>query len=841
MKDTLNARFRAPLADYYKRRIIIWKDEAGEFADTVAELQLDNARILTMRRDAMFEIRKQIEVDYADENLLIYCPMGFERMQDNWLLDVFLYSEEFRADYWSLVFSELNVQNLRPVREYARTIAKFFASKERRAQLRVLKPAYANEQELQTGVFCVLAGIKSYGLSQVVRAVLACDPEEENPVLAAIARFCGAAAFWQACADAYGYKGAEDIDRLACHLLATACLNASAAAALPGLPADASRALPAYGFFVDWLRADREGLMNLCQRVEARFDIVSLLSRLGRDALLHMSVFPAADRLLLEGALTSFAEGRLNLDDTEALLRARQDQPWAADYAPYYAAVRALTDMQRFCLAYRSGFHYTSLRDLWDAYCRELYRMDQHYRSFCCMYDQALALGAMALEDALKAAADMAERMYKNSYLDEINRTWTQLFAQQGLQELAALPQQRHFYRDQIAKADSRVYVIISDGLRYETAQSLSAQLTGRLGGNTECTGMVGTLPSVTPVGMAALLPHRRLEMDDSLKIRCDGRGTEAPDREAVLRAACAESTALDYAAFRQCSKAQRGELVKGRKVVYIYHDTIDQTGEGGGNVPQACETAVSELTQLMRILVNELNAASVLITSDHGFLYTRSPLAEYDKTGKELLSGELLEYKRRYAVVRGAQALPHTPAITLEALGRADLQAAFPPGCLRFRLQGGGSSYVHGGPSLQEMVVPLIRYQNKRAGQKGYTAITKAEVMLLGESRRISNNFFTLNFYQKQPCAGKVQPRTVLAWFEDAEGRPISDEHQLVCDLTAKEDNLRTMRITFRLLGSGYDRNAAYNLVLRDKDDRAEIARIPFRIDIVFENDFGF
>ena len=51
VKDTLNARFRAPLADYYKRRIIIWKDEAGEFADTVAELQLDNARILTMRRD----------------------------------------------------------------------------------------------------------------------------------------------------------------------------------------------------------------------------------------------------------------------------------------------------------------------------------------------------------------------------------------------------------------------------------------------------------------------------------------------------------------------------------------------------------------------------------------------------------------------------------------------------------------------------------------------------------------------------------------------------------------------------------------------------------------------
>ena len=74
MKDTLNARFRAPLPDYYRRRIIVWKDETGEFADTVADLQLENARVLTMRPNAMFELRRQIEVDFADENLLLYCP-----------------------------------------------------------------------------------------------------------------------------------------------------------------------------------------------------------------------------------------------------------------------------------------------------------------------------------------------------------------------------------------------------------------------------------------------------------------------------------------------------------------------------------------------------------------------------------------------------------------------------------------------------------------------------------------------------------------------------------------------------------------------------------------------
>ena len=111
MQDTLNARFRAPLPDYHQRRIIVWMDETGEFTEAVNEIHLENARLLVMQKNHMFEIRKQIEIDYAQDNLLIYCPYHFDAPQDNWLLDVFLYSEEFRADYWSLLFDELNIEN----------------------------------------------------------------------------------------------------------------------------------------------------------------------------------------------------------------------------------------------------------------------------------------------------------------------------------------------------------------------------------------------------------------------------------------------------------------------------------------------------------------------------------------------------------------------------------------------------------------------------------------------------------------------------------------------------------------------------------------------------------
>ncbi len=43
-------------------------------------------------------------------NYLIYCPFSYEKIQDNWLLDIELYSEEFRADFISMQMEELNIE-----------------------------------------------------------------------------------------------------------------------------------------------------------------------------------------------------------------------------------------------------------------------------------------------------------------------------------------------------------------------------------------------------------------------------------------------------------------------------------------------------------------------------------------------------------------------------------------------------------------------------------------------------------------------------------------------------------------------------------------------------------
>ena len=842
VRQELLRRFAAPLPEYYTRRIVVFRDDQGGFAADVEQMELPDVRILIMRENEWFTLRRQIESDYAQENILLYCPREFERWQDNWLADVFKYSEEFRADYWSLLFEELHIADGVKTRGYAQSVGRFFASRERVAKLGALKSDYRTEQELKIGVMSVLCGLKSASFPDVVGAVVLGTHEEENEKLKAIGKFCGEDAFWLLVEGAFGYTGQRDAGELACYLLTSAAWLNAPEDAFAGLPGAADYAQQAYALFTKWLHTDREALLETCHAVEERYPIAARLQRLERAELMRVSVYPSVDALLIRTTLTAFAQNSMNVDEVQEMMQARRELPWWGLYAPYADVLGALCDMQLFARAYREGFHFTDAEEMFAAYASRLYRMDAAYRHVCAAADQALTLGLFALEDELKAAMQAAERLYKNGYLAPLGVCWSALLAGQTLETaLAIVPRQERFYAEHVRGEDARTFVIISDALRYDVAQELTERLHGRLSGNTVCTAMVGTIPTITPVGMAALLPHKKLTLTEELSVLCDGMRTDAGNREVVLRAACPQSTALELGVFRRMTRTQRQEIARESKVVYLYQDVIDRTGESDGDVFAACETAMGEIEQVMRMLVSELSAAYIYVTADHGFIYTRSPLDETDKAERELAAGDVLCYKRRYAIVRENVSDERTLSMPLTMLGRREWACVTPRGDLRFKQQGGASPYMHGGLSLQELAVPLIAYRNKKAGQKGYRAITKTNIVLLGENRTISNGIFTLVFYQQEACGGKVQPRTVNARFVDKRGQPISDSHRIIGDSTAIENNDRTTRVTFRLLGSSYDKNERYDLVLTDEEDKTELVRVPFTIDIVFGMDFDF
>ena len=89
----LNRRFAAPLPEFYMRRIIVWVDEDAEFADKLDEITLDGAKIVALTGSNNFYVKKLLAVDDPTGNYLLYRPFAYESDEDNWLLDVELYSE----------------------------------------------------------------------------------------------------------------------------------------------------------------------------------------------------------------------------------------------------------------------------------------------------------------------------------------------------------------------------------------------------------------------------------------------------------------------------------------------------------------------------------------------------------------------------------------------------------------------------------------------------------------------------------------------------------------------------------------------------------------------------
>lgn len=138
----LNSLFAAPLPDYYKRRIVFWKDPNREFAEEVesgAFANLADAEFITLTSHNAFFVKKRVCFDEKLKNFLIYVPEKFAEEEDNWLLNVELYSESFCADKVSIWLNEMDMQatpDLPQKREVIERHRSFFKSAERRKKVR---------------------------------------------------------------------------------------------------------------------------------------------------------------------------------------------------------------------------------------------------------------------------------------------------------------------------------------------------------------------------------------------------------------------------------------------------------------------------------------------------------------------------------------------------------------------------------------------------------------------------------------------------------------------------------------------------------------------------------
>ena len=148
----LNRRFVALLPEFYQRRIIFWYDEDKEFEDKLDEVVLENAKVIALTGNNAFSVKKLLSVDDLTTNYLVYSPLAYNRPDDNWLLDVELYSEEFRADLISIWMDEMGLASNPAMRKQVKNYRAYFNAKDRRLKVSTQNKVPATPAQLHMAV-----------------------------------------------------------------------------------------------------------------------------------------------------------------------------------------------------------------------------------------------------------------------------------------------------------------------------------------------------------------------------------------------------------------------------------------------------------------------------------------------------------------------------------------------------------------------------------------------------------------------------------------------------------------------------------------------------------------
>ena len=860
VQQDLARRFAAPLPEFYKRRIIFWYDEDREFEDQLDDMVLDGVKVARLTGSNTFAVKKLLCEDDTASSYLVYDPRSFTRDDDNWLINVQLYSEEFRADLNSIWMDEMGLPATPIIRNQVKNYRKFFRAKDRRDAVKKLNNNISTAAQMHLAVMSALCGNDDIQPSHIIRSVIHAGLDlDSNSIYQSFLTYGAEKPFWVMVAQASGYNEGDDVSlgRLAIHMLLTAATRTMHLDHLAGLDAFISTPHQAwcYDFVSEWLHSeDNRQLYEVARYVEEEARLSWRFSQLAVEDLVDTEVFPCINECILTTLMKEISDHIIQVDTIKATVEKRRTMVWYDNVSSYYEGLLQVANMQSFFLEHSAGFHTVEPHKIWKEYTTDYYQMDTYYRLFHLCFQKALKKSNSLLDDLFKHVTEKVEGLYSHWFLGQLGQNWSDAAAEdlEKYGRILEVPQQEDFYSQKVAPNDNRVFVIISDAFRYEVAAELSEQLRRE----TQCTVTLNSaeaiFPTVTKFGMAALLPHKKLEVTErsngDLAILADGQSTDAGYRDKVLKATNESSVTLKYDNIIGMKRAERSALVKGMEVVYIYHDKVDEASHTSDSaVFQACDDAIAEIKNLVRIIVNEFGGTNILITADHGFLYTYSPLSEDGKVDKTTPSDQDVEIDRRYLITRTGAKPDYLLPVKFGGEESA-YEAWTPRENVRIKKKGGGLNFVHGGISLQEMVVPVVEYQYLRSSSKAYQRnkdkidTKPVTVSLLSAGRKISNMIFSLNFYQKEAVGGNREVATYLLYFTDASGQKISDTQKIIADKTSDNAQDRTFRCSFNLRSQKYSNLDSYYLVIADETGLQMPIREEFQIDIAFAVDeFNF
>jgi len=843
--QTLQKTYSEPLGDHQIRRIVFWMDKDMEFADEISEIEVPDVRVHTLTQNNSFQTKFLLEEEDSESHFLIYTKEDLTS-EDNWLIDTYLYSQSFYADKVSIIMREIGIDA--SLRALVKKYKKFFNSSKRINKLKELDILQYDEETFEIALMSVLCNVKTPTFEEVMRSVLMETMDDvENKFIIEIEKFFDVDTFWKYANKYYGFEHTHpSLKKLMTHLSVTALtqtVNEEYLVNVKDYIATNNKTNSL--IFIDrWMyHAEDSNVYDQYVRdIESDINIKDIVQQMKIDDFKKTDIFPYLDHAIIQYIFNGIKAQHEDYEEYKSLIRLRRAKHFYGENKAIYEALFNTVEMYEFKKQYPMGIPKQSMKDMHSAYLEGYFKMDTYYRKFYNALDDSESSEYM---DELQR---MVEYVYTNWFMSELNNNWSSSIMEEIEDEWAidGVMKQQNFYQKYVAPKvmnGDRVFVIISDALRYDIGVEIAEYLNAETRGSSKIESMLSVLPSVTKLGMASLLPHRTLELNSNQNVMVDGKASQGTtERKKIIQDVVEESTAISFNELDSMTKNDRRQYFKRKKVNYIYHNAIDAIGDHASterNTFKAVEKAIEEIYKTVKIIRDELSGTNIYITADHGFIYQRNPLEESDKIEK--VDFKVNEVKRRYILSDDKETVDGLLRIPLKGIIANEQEYYVPKSTIRFKMKGQGVNFVHGGASLQEVVVPLITFKNARKGQARSRETQQVDIKLTNTARKLTNSIFQLNFFQTEKVEGKMTPRTANIYMVDEQEQKISNEEVVIADKATDKPEERMFKLRFVLKTQDYDKSKTYYLIVKDMETGVVLERIPFTISLGIINEFDF
>lgn len=833
MADLTQQKIQQVLSDLIdKYGLVFWYDEGGQMQQFALSLDMPGVEVLTLRNNAFSLKYRILKGEQPERGFIIYSPEAKPNDEDNWLLDLQMTAAPFSADMGSLYAAECGI----PMELKAQVVDKhleFFKTVDYRKRLtkrlRTEMDVAAIEKQMQA-VVC-----KTEPTYDQLTLALANECFAESTDMIDKLSKCNLLdIYWLEVETAFGYKKQHKIKDLLIVLFND----------------DMNRHLEegtlnneAYIFMRDWRDSRQYGDLykRWAERLEEELGVYNRIKGYDIERLLMVETFPCVDKIIAMYLQNEVINGTMSVDKMESIVDEREHKIFFHVAAH---TIKALLEARRIVedidqKMQNGHLHFNSAEDGFQLYQRELFTVDMYYRHY--FREERLSESKKLLTDVTK----MVERKYTNSYLMELAKKWQPLVDIMTQWRIDGVLSQRTFFDGYVApfiKKGIKLFVIISDALRYETMVEMEqriAQLSRMV--TTMKPAMLSMLPSYTQLGMAALLPNKELSyekpQDEVFADSISTKGTE--NRNKVLSSQVQHSLAISSKEFLEITSPKT--YFRDYDLIYIYSNKIDFVGDKRETEKEVFKATEEEFDNIIKVveLIRNGNGSNILITSDHGYLYQNEELDETEFTDFKVM-GDVITDTRRFIIGNNLQ--PGSAVKTWESKDvglKHGRQIQIAKGMIRMRKQGSGSRFVHGGSMLQEIVVPVLHVNIKKAAD-----VSQVDVDILNKRAQLTTNNQTISFFQSEAVTDKVKGLTLRVGFFDAEGNLISDSLTMVFDSESSDTTQREQRHVFVFKNqlsrlNGQEVTLKMERQIPETEQFVAYKEFPYKVKVMFQAEF--